>query len=143
MFHSIGTDQMNDQIIIWDKNDPLLSRSIKVSDDGQYKILFTEKGTDERNLISISRYDDEEFISIIDEFIASYTFIDSEDNYLWFLTDHMAPNGKVVRLDFDNISLGFEEVISETTSSIRSVDFINQSFVINYLDYTYSNIKYF
>jgi len=143
MFHSIGTDQINDQIIIWDKNDPLLSRSIKVSDDGQYKILFTEKGTDERNLISISRYDDEEFIAVINEFIASYTFIDSEDNYLWFLTDHMAPNGKVVRLDFDNISLGFEEVISETTSSIRSVDFINQSFVINYLDNTFSNIKYF
>ncbi len=143
MFHSIGTDQINDQIIIWDKNDPLLSRSIKVSDDGQYKILFTEKGTDERNLISISRYDDEEFIAVINEFIASYTFIDSEDNYLWFLTDHMAPNGKVVRLDFDNISLGFEEVISETTSSIRSVDLINQSFVINYLDNTFSNIKYF
>ena len=55
----------------------------------------------------------------------------------------MAPNGKVVRLDFDNISLGFEEVISETTSSIRSVYLINQSFVINYLDNTFSNIKYF
>ena len=143
MFHVIGTNQINDQIIIWNKNDPLLSSSIAVSDDGQYKILYTEKGTDERNLISISRYEDEGFISIVDEFVASYTFIDSEDNYLWFLTDHMAPNRKVVRLDFNNLNLGFEEIISETASSIRSVDLINQIFVINYLNNTFSNIKYF
>ena len=143
MFHVIGTNQINDQIIIWNKNDPLLSSSIAVSDDGQYKILYTEKGTDEKNLISISRYEDEGFISIIDEFVASYSFIDSEDNYLWFVTDHMAPNRKVVRLDFNNLNLGFEEIISETASSIRSVDLINQSFVINYLNDTFSNIKYF
>lgn len=143
MFHVINTDQKNDQIVIWDKNDPLLSSSIAVSDDGQYKVLYTEKGTDERNLISVSRYEDKGFISVIDEFVASYTFIDSEDNYLWFLTDHMAPNRKVVRLDFNNINLGFEEIISETSSSIRSVDLINQKFVINYLNDTFSNIKYF
>ena len=143
MFHSIGTNQKEDQIIIWDKNDPLLSRSIAISDDGQYKILYTTKGTDERNFLSIGRYEDEEFISIVDEFVASYTFIDSEDNYLWFLTDHMAPNGKIVRLDFDNLDLGFEEIIQEAEFSIRSADMINQGFVINYIDNTFSNIKYF
>ena len=143
MFHSIGTNQKEDQIIIWDKNDPLLSRSIVISDDGHYKILYTTKGTDERNFLSIGRYEDEEFISIVDEFVASYTFIDSEDNYLWFLTDHMAPNGKIVRLDFNNLDLGFEEIIQEAEFSIRSADMINQGFVINYIDNTFSSIKYF
>ena len=143
MFHSIGTNQKEDQIIIWDKNDPLLSRSIVISDDGHYKILYTTKGTDERNFLSIGRYEDEEFISIVDEFVASYTFIDSEDNYLWFLTDHMAPNGKIVRLDFNNLDLGFEEIIQEAEFSIRSADMINQGFVINYIDNTFSSVKYF
>jgi prolyl oligopeptidase len=55
----------------------------------------------------------------------------------------MAPNGKIVRLDFNNLDLGFEEIIQEAEFSIRSADMINQGFVINYIDNTFSSIKYF
>ena len=143
LYHLIGSPQKEDEIIIQDQNDPLLSWSLTVSDDGKYKILYTSKGTDERNLISIAKFEDQQLIPIVDQFIASYSFIDSSENKLWFLTNHMAPNGKVVLLDFNNLAAGFEEVIPEGENSINSVNMINDSFVVNYLNDTFSDVKYF
>ena len=143
LYHLVGSPQKEDEIIIQDQNDPLLSWSLTVSDDGKYKILYTSKGTDERNLISIAKFEDQQLIPIVDQFIASYSFIDSSENNLWFLTNHMAPNGKVVLLDFNNLAAGFEEVIPEGENSINSVNMINDSFVVNYLNDTFSDVKYF
>ena len=143
LYHLVGSPQKEDEIIIQDQNDPLLSWSLTVSDDGKYKILYTSKGTDERNLISIATFEDRQLIPIVDEFIASYSFIDSSENSLWFLTNHMAPNGKVVLLDFNNLAAGFKEVIPEGENSISSVNMINNSFVVNYLNNTFSDVRYF
>ena len=143
LYHLVGSPQKEDEIIIQDQNDPLLSWSITVSDDGKYKILYTSKGTDERNLISIATFEDRQLIPIVDEFIGSYSFIDSSENSLWFLTNHMAPNGKVVLLDFNDLAAGFKEVIPEGENSISSVNMINNSFVVNYLNDTFSDVRYF
>ena len=143
LYHLVGSPQKEDEIIIQDQNDPLLSWSLTVSDDGKYKILYTSKGTDERNLISIAKFEDQQLIPIVDQFIASYSFIDSSENNLWFLTNHMAPNGKVVLLDFNNLAAGFEEVIPEGENSINSVNMMNDSFVVNYLNDTFSDVRYF
>jgi prolyl oligopeptidase len=142
MYHALGTEQSMDRVIIENKEDPLLSWSISVSDDGQFKILYTTKGTDERNLVSIGRYD-ESFTPIIENFKASYTFIDSKNESLWFLTNENAPNGKVVRLDFGDLNAGFKDIISESDLPIRDVDMINQKLIVHYLEDTFSNIKYF
>jgi prolyl oligopeptidase len=142
MYHLLQTNQLQDELIIEDKENPLLSWSISVSDDGQFKILYTTKGTDERNLISVGRYN-EQFIPIIDEFKASFSFINSNNGDLFFLTNHKAPNGKVVRLDFNNLDAGFQDIIEESEMPIRSVDMINQNLIVQYLDNTFSNIKYF
>jgi len=142
MYHMLQTNQLQDELIIEDKENPLLSWSISVSDDGQFKILYTTKGTDERNLISVGRYN-EQFIPIIDEFKASFSFINSNNGDLFFLTNHKAPNGKVVRLDFNNLDAGFQDIIEESEMPIRSVDMINQNLIVQYLDNTFSSIKYF
>jgi prolyl oligopeptidase len=142
MYHLLQTNQLQDELMIEDKENPLLSWSISVSDDGQFKILYTTKGTDERNLISVGRYN-EQFIPIIDEFKASFSFINSNNGDLFFLTNHKAPNGKVVRLDFNNLDAGFQDIIEESEMPIRSVDMINQNLIVQYLDNTFSNIKYF
>jgi len=142
MHHALHTEQSQDVLIIENKEEPLLSWSILVSDDGKFKILYTTKGTDERNLVSAARYD-KPFTPIVEDFKASYTFINNENGNLFFLTNDDAPNGKVVRLDFDNLNAGFEDIVLETELPIRNVDMINQSLIVHYLDNTFSNIKYF
>ncbi len=143
LYHLVGSMQSDDEIIIQNEEEPLLSWSLTISNDGRYRILSTSKGTDERNLISIGRYQDQSLTPIVDEFLASYSFIESDGNFLWFLTNNNAPNGKVVRLDFNNLQLGFQDVIPEGEHSIRSVSMVNAKFIVNYLNDTFSDVRYF
>ena len=143
MFHTIGQNQTEDKIVKQDFSNPKLSWSIQVSDDGLFKILYTSKGTDERNLIAVAEYGNEEFIPLVSEFVADYSFIDSFEKTLWFYTDHNAPNGKVVKLNFEDIEGGFQDVIPETNMAIDRVDIIYGHFVVNYTKDTFSEVRYF
>ena len=143
MFHKIGTDQSEDYIVYENTEQPRWSWGINVIKDTNIKILSISEGTDERNRLYIQLNTGEKFIPLIDELIGAYSFIDSKDNILWFYTTEGAPNGKIVNLEIKNGSFVWNDVISESENSIRSVNVLNNSFVINYLEDTFSNIKIF
>ena len=107
------------------------------------KLLSISEGTDDRNKVYLKINENSDFIPIIDELIGTYSFIDSKDNLLWFYTTESAPNGKIVNLEIKNGSFVWNEVIQESENAIRSVSIINNSFVINYLEDTFSQISIF
>ena len=143
MFHKIGTNQSEDYVVYENPNQPRWGWGINVIKDTNIKILSISEGTDERNRLYIQLNIGEKFIPLIDEMIGAYSFIDSKDNILWFYTTEGAPNGKIVNLEIKNGSFVWNDVISESENSIRSVNVLNNAFVINYLEDTFSNIKIF
>ena len=143
MFHKIGTDQSEDYVVYENPDQPRWSWGINVIEDTNIKILSISEGTDERNRLYIQLNTGEKFIPLIDELIGAYNFIDSKDGILWFYTTEGAPNGKIVNLEIKNGSFVWNDVIQESENSIRSVNVINNSFVINYLVDTFSSIKIF
>ncbi len=143
MFHKIGTDQSEDYVIYENPDQPRWSWGINVIKDTNMKILSISEGTDERNKLYIQLNTGEKFIPLIDELIGAYSFIDSKDSILWFYTTEGAPNGKIVNLEIKNGSFVWNDVIQESENSIRSVNVVNNSFVINYLVDTFSTIKIF
>ena len=143
MFHKIGTDQSEDYVVYENPDQPRLGWGINVIEDSNIKILSISEGTDERNRLYIQLNTGEKFIPLIDELIGAYNFIDSKDGILWFYTTEGAPNGKIVNLEIKNGSFVWNDVIQESKNSIRSVNVINNSFVINYLVDTFSSIKIF
>ncbi len=143
MFHKIGTDQSEDYIVYENPDQPRWGWGINVIEDTNIKILSISEGTDERNRLYIQLNAGEKFIPLIDELIGAYSFIDSKDGILWFYTTEGAPNGKIVNLEIKNGSFVWNDVIQESKNSIRSVNVINNSFVINYLVDTFSSIKIF
>ena len=143
MFHKIGTNQSEDYVVYENPNQPRWGWGINVIKDTNIKILSISEGTDERNRLYIQLNTGEKFIPLIDELIGAYSFIDSKDNILWFYTTEGAPNGKIVNLEIKNGSFVWNDVILESENSIRSVNVLNNSFVINYLEDTFSNIKIF
>ncbi len=143
MFHKIGTDQSEDYVVYENPDQPRWSWGINVIDDTNIKILSISEGTDERNRLYIQLNTGEKFIPLIDELIGAYSFIDSKDGILWFYTTEGAPNGKIVNLEIKNGSFVWNDVIQESENSIRSVNVVNNSFVINYLVDTFSSIKIF
>ena len=143
MFHKIGTNQSEDYVVYENPNQPRWGWGINVIKDTNIKILSISEGTDESNRLYIQLNTGEKFIPLIDELIGAYSFIDSKDNILWFYTTEGAPNGKIVNLEIKNGSFVWNDVILESENSIRSVNVLNNSFVINYLEDTFSNIKIF
>ena len=143
MFHKIGTDQSEDYVVYENPDQPRWGWGIHVIEDTNIKILSISEGTDERNRLYIQLNAGEKFIPLIDELIGAYSFIDSKDGILWFYTTEGAPNGKIVNLEIKNGSFVWNDVIQESDNSIRSVNVINNSFVINYLVDTFSSIKIF
>ena len=143
MFHKIGTDQSEDYVVYENPDQPRWGWGINVIEDSNIKILSISEGTDERNRLYIQLNAGEKFIPLIDELIGAYSFIDSKDGILWFYTTEGAPNGKIVNLEIKNGSFVWNDVIQESKNSIRSVNVINNLFVINYLVDTFSSIKIF
>ena len=143
MFHKIGTDQSEDYVVYENPDQPRWSWGINIIEDTNIKILSISEGTDERNRLYIQLNTGEKFIPLIDELIGAYSFIDSKDGILWFYTTEGAPNGKIVNLEIKNGSFVWNDVIQESENSIRSVNVVNNSFVINYLVDTFSSIKIF
>ena len=143
MFHKIGTDQSEDYVVYENPDQPRWSWGINIIEDTNIKILSISEGTDERNRLYIQLNTGEKFIPLIDELIGAYSFIDSKDGILWFYTTEGAPNGKIVNLEIKNGSFVWNDVIQESENSIRSVNVVNNSFIINYLVDTFSSIKIF
>ena len=143
MFHKIGTNQSEDILIYENPENPRWGFGITVVKDSDMKILSISEGTDDRNKIYLKVDKDGDFLPIVDELIGTYSFIDSKDNILWFYTTENAPNGKIVNLEVKNGSFVWNEVISESKNAIRSANIINNSFVINYLEDTFSEISIF
>ena len=143
MFHKIGTDQSEDYVVYENPDQPRWSWGINIIEDTNIKILSISEGTDERNRLYIQLNTGEKFIPLIDELIGAYSFIDSKDGILWFYTTEGAPNGKIVNLEIKNGSFVWNDVIQKSENSIRSVNVVNNSFVINYLVDTFSSIKIF
>ena len=143
MFHKIGTNQSEDKLIYENPQNPRWGFGITVIKDSDMKLLSISEGTDDRNKVYLKISENSDFIPIIDELIGTYSFIDSKDNLLWFYTTESAPNGKIVNLEIKNGSFVWNEVIAESENAIRSVNIINNSFVINYLEDTFSQISIF
>ncbi|MAU68937.1 MAG: S9 family peptidase [Gammaproteobacteria bacterium] len=143
MFHKIGTNQSEDQVFYENPDQPRWGWGINVIEDTNIKLLSISEGTDERNRLYIQLNPGEKFLPLIDELIGAYSFIDSKDNILWFYTTEGAPNGKIVNLELKNGSFIWNDVIAESENSIRSVNVINNSFIVNYLIDTFSSIKIF
>ena len=143
MFHEIGTDQSMDKVVYENPDQPRWGWGINVIKDTNIKILSISEGTDDRNRLYIQLNPGEKFVPLIDELIGSYSFIDSKDNILWFYSTEGAKNGKIVNLEIKNGSFVWNDVILESENAIRSVNVVNNSFIINYLIDTFSSIKVF
>ena len=118
MFHKIGTNQSEDELIYENPENPRWGFGITVIKDSEMKLLSISEGTDDRNKLYLQMSKNSKFLPVIDELIGTYSFIDSKDNILWFYTTEGAPNGKIVNLEIKNGSFVWNEVIAESKNCL-------------------------
>ena len=143
-FHEIGTSQAKDKLIYHEPSKPNWSFDMKVSEDSLYRVLSIGEGTDERNRVYIKYQDQKNFEHLISNLEATYIFIGSKGNYLWFFTNKDSPNGKIVKLDVTlKDSVAWTDVVKEKNLPITNFSLINDKFVLEYLVDTQARIDFF
>ena len=102
------------------------------------------KGTDPNNLVFYKdlTHPDSSVVELIQEFDASYGFIDNEGTKFWFRTDLDAPKGRLIAIDLTQPAPDqWQEIIPEREDTLEGVGILNHQFVADYLKDAYTNIR--
>ena len=145
-YHKLGTDQSEDILIYHRPDQKEWGFSGSVTEDGKYLIIGIGLGTDRKNLVFYKdlQNPDSEVVELISEFEASYGVIDNDGDVFWVQTDLHAPRGKIIAIDLNNPDKEhWQEIIPETSETLKGVGILNNQFVANYLKDARSQIKIF
>ncbi len=106
-YHRLETEQSEDILIYHRPDQKEWGFNGSVTEDGRYLIINVWRGTEPKNLIFYKdlQNPDSEVIELINEFEASYSFINNEDAIFWLRTDLDAPRGKVSAIDLNTARL--------------------------------------
>jgi prolyl oligopeptidase len=134
-WHELGTSQSEDKLVYEDPVDKEVGHHPFVTEDQQYLILHIYKGAADYNKIYYRPIENsDEFIRLIDEEDAEYSFINNIDRTFYFETNLDAPKGRVIAVDLDNPAReNWEEIIPEKKDPLHFVTMANNHFVVAYL----------
>jgi len=104
-YHVVGTPQEQDKIVYERPDDPKLLVEGGVSDDGRFAVIDISRGGAKNAVAYIDLKDPKHpevsapVVKLVDNFEASWEFIDNEGTTLFFRTDADAPRGRLATVD--------------------------------------------
>ncbi len=145
-FHRLGTPQSEDVLVYHRPDQKEWGFQGHVTDDGRYLIITVTHGTDPKNRVF---YQDLQtpgapVVELLNDFDASYNFVDNDGPVFWFHTDLEAPRGRVIAIDTRQPARAhWREVIPQAAETIQAVSTVNQQFFVNYLRDARTQVKVF
>jgi prolyl oligopeptidase len=142
-YHRLGTSQSGDVLIYHRPDEKEWGFNGYVTEDGRYLIIFVRRGTDPKNLLFYKdlQTPDAPVVELIQEFEASYDFIDYDGDEFYVETNLDAPRNKVIAI---NIKTGeTRDIIPEAEETLQGVNLLNNQFVARYLKDAYTQVKIF
>jgi prolyl oligopeptidase len=147
-YHRIGTPQSQDQLVYERPDQPEWSIGSFVTDDGRYLILTMTHGTDDRNRFYFVDLGDPEkpnlggeVVELIDEFEASYGFVENDGPVFYFRTNLDAPLYRLIAIDTRKPQrANWKEIIPEKGDVLQGVGIVNNQFIASYLHDAHTQI---
>lgn len=142
-FHAIGTTQQQDTLVFSEPEQPRRNPYASVSDDGRFLVHYIQEGYLSNALyyrrLPASRG---EFVRLLDDWDALYTFIGNVDDTFYLQTTLSAANGRVIAIDLDHPQRSaWREVIAEQPAPLQSVDLVGGKLLARYLEDVKSRIN--
>jgi prolyl oligopeptidase len=135
-FHKLGTPQSEDELIFDRPDDKELNVGANVTDDGRYLVLYQSKGTSPNNEIAVKDLQESEspIVRLIPTADATYSPINNDGSFFWFLTTLDAPNGRVISIDLNHPEREhWKTVIPESKNKLNDISIIDNTFIASYL----------
>jgi prolyl oligopeptidase len=145
-YHRLGTPQSEDILIYQRPDQKEWGFGGSVTEDGRYLIISVWRGTDPKNLVFYKDLTnpDAQVVELINEFEASYSFIDNDGETFWFRTDLDAPRGRAIAININTPERDrWQEIIPQADEVLESIGLLNNQFVADYLKDARSQIKIF
>ncbi len=145
-FHRLGTPQSEDVRVYHRPDQKEWGFQGQVTEDGRYLVITVTQGTDPKNRVFYKDLARPEtpVVELLNDFDASYNFVDNDGPVFWFHTDLDAPRGRVIALDLRQPDRAhWREVIPQAAETILGVSTVNQQFIVNYLKDARAQVRVF
>ena len=145
-YHRIGTPQSEDKLVYQRTDHKDWGFGGYVTEDGRYLIIHVSQGTAPQNRLFYKdlTQPDSAVVELLNEFDASYDFVDNDGTVFWFKTDLNASRSRLIAIDVTKPErANWKEIIPQATETLTGVATLNNSFVCTYLKDARSVVKVF
>jgi prolyl oligopeptidase len=135
-FHRLGASQSADKLVYERPDQPDWGLHAGVTDDGHYLIYHISHGTDPKNRLFYQDLTqaDSKVVELLNDFDASYSFIDNVGSVFYFHSDLKAQRYRVIAIDVTKPDReAWREIIPEGEHKLDSVSSIGGQLLCKYL----------
>jgi prolyl oligopeptidase len=137
-YHKLGTPQSQDELNYEDKVHALRGHFVATTDDEKYLLLMIDENASGKRGNSLYFRDlskpDKAFTPIVSEITDdSYGVLDDVDGKFLVVTNHNAPNGKVMLCDAANPKADWKEILPEKPDTLENVSSLGGKLFAIYL----------
>ncbi|WP_410211894.1 prolyl oligopeptidase family serine peptidase [Aquirhabdus sp.] len=143
-FHKLGTKQSEDVLIYERKDQKEWGFAGSVTDDGHYLIISVSQGTDSKNRLYYKDLTkkDAPVVKLLDDFDATYSFIDNVGSVFYINSNLSAPKGKIIAIDVNTPTKDqWRVIVPEKTETLENASIVGQHLILNYLKDAYSQVQ--
>jgi prolyl oligopeptidase len=135
-YHSLGTAQADDKLVYERPDNKEMLFGAGVTDDGHYLVIDVRQGTSPKNRLYYKdlTQPDAQIVKLLDDFDASYTFIDNDGPVFWIHTDLDAPRGRLIAIDTRHPERSnWKTVVPQGADKLESANVVDNLFLLSYL----------
>ncbi len=135
-FHALGTDQTADTLVYATPTRPKLGHSAQVTDDGEYLVITTAQGTDDRYELHAGRIDGGapiKLTTIVKGLDHDWQLAGSIGSTFYFLTNKDAPRGRLVTLDVAKPNARLRPLVAQSGDTMVGASLVGERIVVAYL----------
>ncbi|MCW3463854.1 prolyl oligopeptidase family serine peptidase [Chitinophaga nivalis] len=135
-YHKVGDPQEKDELIYVDKEHPLRSAKMDITEDERFLILYASEGTsgNELSYRDLQDPNQKDFSLLIKGFDFEPEVIDNDGGKLLVRTNHGAPNYRIVLVDPKNpAEANWKTIVPERKEALESVGTAGGKLFLSYL----------
>jgi len=146
-YHQLGTPQAQDRQIYATPDRPLLGHSAQVTDDGQYLLITSSGGTDDRYELTIGSLEQAgsvtksiRFGPLVSGLEYNWELAGSVGSTFYFLTNKDAPRGRLVAMNVAKSGALFE-IVPQSKATLVGTSLVGNRMILAYLGDARSEVE--
>ena len=144
-FHRVGTPQAQDRRVFARPDQPRLSNTAEVSDDGRWLIVYSSEGTDDRydvHLVDLTRPDASPR-ALITGRTHDWSYIGNVGTTFYWRTNLDAPRQRIVAADISQPTFAPRELIGQRDALLSGASLVGDKLIVTHLNAANSEVRSF